>query len=55
MKMKELSWDDLADFYGKKTGGTARTKRMEDIYEWAVKQKDIIVNDNTSLSLKEDK
>jgi hypothetical protein len=39
---KYLTWDDLADFYKKKTGGTARIKPMDTIYNWAVKQEEII-------------
>lgn len=50
--MKTLTFDDLADFYCKKTGGRARINTMRNIYEWATKQKEIIVNKNTSLSFK---
>ena len=49
---KELTWDEIADFYDKKTGRTARIKPMDIIYEWATEQKEIIVNKDTSLSFK---
>ena len=39
---KILTWDDLADLYDKRTGGTARIKPLEEVYKWGVKQKDII-------------
>jgi hypothetical protein len=38
---KYLTWDDLADFYAKKTGGRARIKPMDMIYKWACKQEEI--------------
>ena len=47
---KALSWDDLADFYGKKTSGTARIKPLDAVYKWAIKQKEIVVNSDSSLS-----
>ena len=40
-KNKLLTWDELADFYHKKTGRQARIKPMDTIYEWAVKQEEI--------------
>lgn len=51
-KKKNLSWEDIADFYKEKTGGSARIRPMNEIYEWAVKQEEIIVNKNTTLSFK---
>ena len=36
---KALTWDELADIYDKKTGGTARIKPMSTIFKWAKKQK----------------
>ncbi len=36
-----LTWDDLADLYKQRTGGIARIKPMQTIYNWAIKQKDI--------------
>lgn len=39
--MKYLTWDDLADFYKKKTGGRARILPQDYVYDWAVKQKEI--------------
>jgi hypothetical protein len=38
---KLLTWDDLAEFYHKKTGGHARIRPMDEIYKWAVKQPEI--------------
>ena len=38
---KYLTWDDLADLYGERTGGTARIRPMDEIYDWAVSQPDI--------------
>lgn len=53
-KIKTLNWNDLADFYNKKTGGQARIRPMDEIYEWAAKQPEIKINKNTSLSFKAD-
>jgi len=50
--MKYLTYDDLADFYDKKTGGTARIQPVDKIYEWATKQEEIQINEDTSLSFK---
>jgi hypothetical protein len=36
-----LTWDDLADLYKRRTGGTARNFSMDEIWEWAVSQEDI--------------
>lgn len=41
---KSLTWDQLADLYHKKTGGQARTKPMDTIFEWAENQKEIHLN-----------
>ncbi len=46
-----LTWDSLAAFYEKKTGKNARTKPIEDIYKWALKQPEIKRNKDSSLSL----
>lgn len=51
---KNLTWDDLADFYNKKTGGSARTRPMESIFEWALTQPEIIENEDGTLSFKEE-
>lgn len=48
---KYLTWEDLAVFYKKKTGGTAKTKPMDTIYNWAIKQKEV-VEDNEGLKWK---
>ncbi len=45
-----LTWDDLADFYKKKTGGIARTKPLDSIFDWAEKQPEIKLNEDGSLS-----
>ena len=50
--MKTLNWEELADFYKKKTGGRARIRPMEEIYDWAIEQPEIVVNNDTSLSYK---
>ena len=51
MSEDSLSWDELADLYDRRTGGTARIKPLEEVYDWAVKQSYIKVNDDTSLSI----
>lgn len=45
-----LTWNELADFYGKKTGMKARIMPMEKVYCWGTKQPEIVVNFDTSLS-----
>jgi len=49
--MKTLTWDELADIYKEKTGGRAKIMKMTDIYNWAVKQEFIKVNEDSTLSL----
>lgn len=39
-KKKALTWEDLANYYDKFTGGTARTRPMHKVFEWAEKQTD---------------
>ena len=51
VKIKAMTWDDLADFYAKKTGGRARIMPMDDIRNWALKQPEITENKDTTLSL----
>lgn len=51
---KKLSWDDLANFYHKKTGGQARTRPMDSIFEWARTQPEIVENEDGTLSFKEE-
>ena len=41
-----LTWDDVADFYKKKTGRTARTLPMDKVYDWALLQSEIVVTDD---------
>ena len=55
MKKKTITWDELADFYAKKTGGRAKIRPMEEIYQWATEQPEIIVNKDSSLSFKIDR
>jgi hypothetical protein len=50
-KDKYLTWEELADFYGKKTGGRARIMKQDDVYEWATKQEEIEVMKDGSLKL----
>lgn len=45
-----LTWDDLADFYKRKTGASARIKPMDEIFDWAERQSEIRLNDDGSLS-----
>ena len=52
-QMKALTWEDLANFYEEKTSGNARTKKMDTIFNWAAKQKEIKVINNT-LCFKEE-
>ena len=40
-----LTWDKLADFYKLKTNDSARTKSMDIVYDWAVKQPEILETD----------
>jgi len=47
---KTLTWEDLSEFYKEKTGNSALIKPMNKIYEWAIKQKEIKVNKDTSLT-----
>ena len=43
---KYLTWDDLADLYKERTGGKARIRPMDEIYDWAVSQPDIKETDD---------
>ena len=43
---KYLTWDDLADLYKERTGGKARIRPMDEIYDWAVSQPDIEETDD---------
>jgi hypothetical protein len=49
--MTNLTWDDLANLYKERTGGTARIKPMDSIFEWATNQSDITLNEDGTLSL----
>lgn len=37
---KALTWDDLANEYGRLTGGKARIKPMDSIFKWAENRKE---------------
>ena len=50
--MKTLTWDELANFYDKKTGGRARIQPMKTIFEWAIKQPEIEENKDGTLTFK---
>ena len=52
--MESLTWNDLANIYDKETGGKARTRPMNEIFDWAARQKDkFIVHKDGSISIKE--
>lgn len=38
---KHLTWEDLAEIYKVRTGGRAKIRPMDEIYQWAVSQPDI--------------
>ena len=44
--MKKLTWEDLADEYDKITGGHARTRPMDTVFEWAEKRTDLFTLDS---------
>ena len=46
MSKKYLTWDDLADLYKERTGGSAKIRSMDAIYDWAVSQPDIEETDD---------
>ena len=50
--MKELTYEDLADFYKEKTGNSAFIRSMDSVYDWATKQEEIITHKDSSLSFK---
>ncbi len=49
MTIKELTWEELADFYKKKTGQSAKIRPMDDIFEWAERQEEITLTKDGSL------
>jgi hypothetical protein len=49
---KDLTWDELADIYGKETGGRARIQPMDKIFKWAESRPDLFTYDNDSLQLR---
>lgn len=49
---KYLTWDDLATLYAERTGGRARIRPMQDIYDWATRQPDILETED-GLQIKE--
>jgi len=52
---ESLTWADVADFYKLKTGNCARIKPVDWVYEWAAKQKEIKVIDDSSLVFKKER
>jgi hypothetical protein len=48
----KLTWEDLAKFYHQKTGAQAKIRPMEEIFDWATKQPEIIVHRDGTLSFK---
>lgn len=54
-KPKQLTWDDLAELYDKRTGGRARTRPMDAVFEWATQQPDIEQTDDGGLVMKKPK
>ena len=56
MRGEGITWDELADIYDKITGGRARTRPMEKIFEWAEGKTDLFkVNKDGTLSFIGDK
>lgn len=49
---KELTWDDAAVLYKERTGGSAKIRPMEAIFEWAESQPDIEKTEDGSLRMK---
>ena len=49
---KYLTWNNVADLYKERTGGIARIKPMDIIYQWAIKEKDIKETKNGLILLK---
>ena len=52
---EHLTWDDLADLYAGRTGGSVRTRKMQDVFDWAEEQDDIETVDDGYLAFKEKK
>ncbi len=51
---KPLTFDNLADLYNERNNtNMAKTLPLEKVYDWATKEPDIVINEDTSLSLKE--
>ena len=51
--MKTLTYDDIGNLHDKRVNGRkARTLSLDYVYKWACKQPDIIINKDTSLSLR---
>lgn len=50
-KNEALTWDDLADLYRIRTGGVARIRPMEEVFDWALTQPDISKTEDGSLIL----
>ena len=52
--MNEITWEELADIYGRETGKKARIQPMDRIFEGPEERTDLfILNKNGTLSLRE--
>jgi hypothetical protein len=50
MSKEKLTWDELADIYGEETGGKARIKPMDKVFNWAESRKDLFkLNEDGTL------
>ena len=53
MKLKPLTWDELANLYDSRVGGRkARTLPMEKVAKWAETQPDIVIDKDDNICLK---
>lgn len=46
-----LTWNELADLYHERTGEWPKTKPLDQVYEWATKLSDIVVQEDGTLVL----
>ena len=52
--MRPLTWDALADIYDKTTGGCARIRPMDKVFEWAERHPDkFFVDDDGDIYLRD--
>ena len=46
------TWEDLAEAYKKRTGNSAKIRPMDNIFDWAEKQKDLFkLNKDGTLTI----